>query len=391
MKEISKLLVVVDCKDLYHFLKLDRGTAPAVLCEEAEKRVRSIQSKGRRGADWDAKKELASKCKTIFKNAETKAEYDRYLDEQAAQAGAGEGTTRSQESNIERSALLKSGMDSLNQGYPKEAVRIAKLLTGIDDPQVSTFRLNVAQRLLDTGDHAEAFDFIEWCRKREADADEYELMLGIFFAQEGIATWSTDPKTKQSFAHAHEHIVEAEACLEMAQAHAGRYGKDDHKLDLALASLRGHLEVATQNKWAGNTLATAAALLMGVVAALAAIGSGLGALAGGFSTMLLVGVSTYIASSFEPTWKVNERIFKADGEVEPLFYLIKAFFLFATMHIVGPFKLCSKFVIPFVAARLEPYAGEWARAASWLALVVGGYVLVVILGAVVALLTAVFG
>ena len=370
MKDIEQLLVVIQCEDLYDFLKLDQSATPAQLREAAEKQFNSIQNRGLKGPRWDAKKTLVGKSKAIFESEETKAEYDRYLGERTAREAKGRGTGRTPDFD-EGNDLLRSGLDCLNQGHPKEAARLAKLLTE-NDSRMSAFRLNVAQRLLDTGDHAEAFAFIDWCRRREPASDEYPAMLGGWFAKGGTAGWPVDPVTRQVFADTQQHVTDAQTSLEEARELAGELRQADYGLDNAMAELQEHLRVATLRKWNGNTLAAIGAVLAGLsflgVPGTAPWASGAdavaaGALFGGGGVLVLISAAMYIAGSFDPNWKVNAQLVANRGAGVPLvWYFAMAVLTMSCIHIVGPWKFGVKLVMPHLKRILEPYLGRWSGA-----------------------------
>jgi len=100
-EKVTRLLKDLDCGDLYEFLKLDRSASPADLRAAAENEWNRIHSKGLRGGRWDARKELAGECKSIFRDDTSKRDYDRELEKAAARSKIDDGVGSSHESASE--------------------------------------------------------------------------------------------------------------------------------------------------------------------------------------------------------------------------------------------------------------------------------------------------
>ena len=152
LAKVEDLLARVEMADLYEFLKLDRHATPAQLCNAAERVFNSIQNKGQRGRPWDDQKELTGLCKKVFRDAESKREYDRTLTEAKA-AGDQQGRTEERRAFDESAVLLETGWNFIRQGRVEEAVAIARRLRG-DYQECSRLRLTVAELLMETRDVA---------------------------------------------------------------------------------------------------------------------------------------------------------------------------------------------------------------------------------------------
>ena len=170
LSNLKGLLASVECANLYEFLKLDSSATPEELRAAAQKEFDRIHSKGRRGVKWDARKELTGLCKSIFRDARTKKEYDRTLEEAAGRDEGGDeaGQSGRRESGgfDETSAILSAGWGLIAQGRTAEAVAIAKRLDGTHR-ECSRFRAAVGEMLVKGNEPIEAIKFLDWCEIRE--------------------------------------------------------------------------------------------------------------------------------------------------------------------------------------------------------------------------------
>ena len=129
---VKSLLAIVECEDLYEFLKLDRTATPAQLRTAARKEFDRLQNRGLRHGIWEARKDLAGLCQSIFKDEETKREYDRTLN--AGRFSAIRGLLRL--SAITLTALV-GGETVLGQAAPRESPH-SGAAHGAPSPVVST-------------------------------------------------------------------------------------------------------------------------------------------------------------------------------------------------------------------------------------------------------------
>ena len=175
--KLRKLLEIVECRDVYEFLKLDRSASPEKLRAAAQKRYEGIQNQGRRGRPWDEQKELTGLCASIFKNDDTKRDYDRALKE-CEERGEPDEPRRHFREFDEATALLETGMDFVRQGRVRDAVVIARRLEG-DVSEYSKLRMIVAGLLTTRRMDDEAMEFLAWCESEEPNNDKYKSMLVV--------------------------------------------------------------------------------------------------------------------------------------------------------------------------------------------------------------------
>ena len=197
-------------------------------------------------------------CKSIFRNARTKAEYDRALEEAAARQETGGGAGPAHQFD-EATALLESGWTLLTQGRTDEALAIAKRLTG-DHPDYSRFRSRLAELLIAGKNYIDAVDFLYLCENEEPDNEQYKAMLGTAFARGGTETWT--PRGDVVYATAAEHVAEAKQCLVRARECAEALGRRDEGLSQEIATLEENIRIATGRKWDGNALAAIGGLIV---------------------------------------------------------------------------------------------------------------------------------
>ncbi len=306
--KLNDLLARVECEDLYDFLKLDRTATPAELSAAAQQKFDKIQNMGRRGGKWDDQKELAGLCRSKFKNDRTKKEYDRELDDAAARTTRGERPESTHEFD-EKKILLNKGWDRVGLGHVDDALVIAKRLTG-DHPSYFSYRLTVAELLINREKYQEALDFLGWCEDEEPRSDRYKAMLGIVYAKAGTVTWGR--RDGQVCATSVEHVDDAERCLDQARAYSAAVAESDGKLSREIGMLEEHLRVATQRGWNGNVPALVGAVLIGMVY-IGGAGSppfaespdGLVATLGGIGLLMWLSAGVYFVSSWDPQWKIN--------------------------------------------------------------------------------------
>lgn len=346
--EVRELLTTVGCDDLYGFLELKPKATPSQLRAAAEKEYNRVQNKGLRGPKWDARKRLAGLCvSTIFKNDDTKRDYDRALTEAKKRGEAQEG--RRTGGFDEATALLETGMGFVRRGSVKDAVVIAKRLTG-DYPEYSRFRMTVGGLLLSGGRHLEAIDFLSWCVGEEPNNNQYTTMLGTVFARLGTASW--DQVNGTSYATRAEHVSEAEQCLSQARAYAKSAASGAMDLHMAIAELEAHLKVATRRRWNGSKLAAVAGGVVGLVWFTQDVtGDGTG-------TLMLASAVVYAVSSIEPQWKINATALKQPEGAGCLWYIVKAGLTVAFLPFVAGWKFVTNF---WPAYRNHPAVGS-ARA-----------------------------
>ena len=96
-QKLRMLLETLECPDVYLFLGVDRSAPLEELQAAAEKKYVSTHNQSSRNAVTRAAGELAGLCKSdIFRNARTKAAYDRELDRQDPQRQAAAAQQRQQ-------------------------------------------------------------------------------------------------------------------------------------------------------------------------------------------------------------------------------------------------------------------------------------------------------
>ena len=349
--KVKDLLARIECTDLYEFLGLDRDATLSQLQAAAQKEFDSIQNKGKRGGIWDYRKELTGLCKTVFRNAQSKRDYDRTLTEAEA-GGEPEGRAGGQRTYDESAVLLESGRNFVRRGRVEEAAAVARRLRG-DDYEYTGFRLTVAEILMAREPAIEAVEFLLWCENEEPANQTYKAMLGVAFAKGGIATWQrVDGNT---YATSAEHVAEAEACLTRAREYAeGLTGRDDG-LQRAIAALEAHVATAKRPKWNGNVLAAIGGGLYGFW--LRGMGDLAGSAGGGselalMGTVELAATAAYVVASREPQWRVNRQALSGPHVGGALWYLMKAVFTVGLMPLVAAWKF---FTIWWPSYRLHPW------------------------------------
>ncbi|MCY4057955.1 MAG: hypothetical protein OXG44_08125, partial [Gammaproteobacteria bacterium] len=250
--KLNDLLAIVECANLYEFLKLDPSATPEELQAAADEKYNSMHSHGRRGGKWDARKDLTSLCKSIFRDSTSKKEYDRTLEEAAGRDEGrdedGQSGRRERRGFDETSAILTAGWGLIAQGRTAEAVAIAQRLDG-SYRECSRFRAAVGEMLVKGNEPIEAIKFLAWCEVQEPDNREYRTLLGMAFAKAGTATW--DDFGSGPCATRAEQVEEAEDCLRRA----GEYAAGDPAVEQEVADLRRHVEFAKRKKWNGNVVA----------------------------------------------------------------------------------------------------------------------------------------
>ena len=334
--KLKDLLRSVECVNLYEFLKLDPSATPEQLRAAAQEEFDRIQSKGRRGGKWDARKELTGLCKSIFRDNRTKQEYDRTLEEAAGRDDGGNedgqpGRREDSGAFDETSEILKAGWGLIAQGRTAEVVAIAKRLDG-SHRECSKFRAAVGELLVNGNQLADAINFLDWCEVREPDNREYRRLLGVAFAKAGTVTW--DDVGTGPCATSAEQVEEAEACFRRA----GEYGAGDPVVDQELANLRTHIEFAKRKKWNGNVIAVLGGGILGMFMMMAAGSLSLrvgeaAAVVAGFGLWYWVSTGLYSVSCWEPQWRWNaDRVRTAGGDE---WYLVKGLLTAWWMPLVG--------------------------------------------------------
>ena len=344
-----ELLTSVECKNLYEFLKLDRSATPAELCAAAQKVFDRIQNKGLRGPRWDVRKELAGLCKSAFRDAKSKSDYDRDLEEETARRGPddGEGPTRKFD---EETKLFEGAWDLVKEARIDEALVLVKQLTG-DYPPYSRLRVSLARLMIARERYSDALVFSGWCCKEEPNKGEYEAIGGIAVAKAGTANW-TKLADGGVFATSAAHITDAKECLEVARESARAVGRRDDELLREVEVLEESIGSQTQGRWTGNKLAV-------VVAVLYAGGwSGWSGL-GGMSWLIAGSTAVYFVSSWDPQWKVNARLLKAGGDDVLLIYVLKAFLIVWFLPFCAAVKFCYNW--RHVRDFLAPHVGRFGR------------------------------
>ena len=82
---LKRLLEIVECSNLYEFLKVARSATLAELKEAADNVDRKLQNQTSRDDELNARKKLVGHCKeTFFRTEESRRQYDRTLEEQEA-------------------------------------------------------------------------------------------------------------------------------------------------------------------------------------------------------------------------------------------------------------------------------------------------------------------
>ena len=245
---VRDLLKTVDCDDLYNFLRLDPSATPSRLQAAARKEYDRIQNKGLRGPQWDARKDLAGLCASIFKSDETKKDYDRALEDAKKRGETDERGRHTGGGFDEATALLETGMGFVRQGTVKDAVVIAKRLPG-DYAEYSRFRTTVAELLMSRGMLVETIDFLSWCEAEEPDNDHYKKMLATAYAKLGTSSW--DQFQGRPCATRGEHVAEAEQCLSFARAYreSVTLSQRDSAVHAAIHELEVQVEFVTRRKW----------------------------------------------------------------------------------------------------------------------------------------------
>lgn len=328
------LLKTVGCDDLYDFLQLKPSATPGELHAAATKKHEWVQRKGQRGPQWEARKELAGICAVVFKNDDTKKDYDRLLDEAREQGGTGEQGKRTGGFD-EATTLLETGMGFVRQGTVKDAVVIAKRLAG-DYPEYSRFRMTVGGLLMSRRMHVEAIDFLSWCEGEEPGNDHYRTMLGTAFAKLGTASW--ERVGGGVYATRAEHAAEAAEFLSRAREYAEASSLRDTDLQVAIAELEANLEVATKRKWNCNWLAAIGGGAIGLD--LAASPDVIG---GSSGTLMLASTVAYVVSSMEPQWKINAAALRQPQAGGCLWYIAKAGLILMCLPLVAGWKFFTNF------------------------------------------------
>ena len=331
---VRDLLRTVDCDDLYEFLQLEPNAKPRKLQVAAQKEYDRIQNKGLRGPQWEARKDLAGLCASIFKNDDTKKDYDRALEDARKRGETGEQGKHTGGFD-EATALLETGMGFIRQGTVKDAVVIARRLPG-DYAEYSTFRMTVAGLLMSRRMHIEAIDFLSWCEGEEPNNDHYKAMLGTTFATVGTASW--ERVGGETYATRAEHVAEAAECLSRARAYAQSSTLRDTDLHVAIAHLDANLEVATKRRWNGNKLAAIAGGLVGV----GVVGSP-DIIGGSSATLMLASTVAYVVSSVEPQWKINAAGLKQPQADGCLWYIAMAGLILLFLPFVAGWKFFTNF------------------------------------------------
>ena len=337
-KRINELLGVVKRKDLYAFLKLDRNSTPEVLRNAAQTVFEEVLNQGMRGLRPEARKDLASLCKVVFKDDATKDQYDRSLEESAEERRSDEWTGYSDESN--ESAMLKEGWELLGQERVDEAMAVAQSLPG-NYSHYCAFRLAVAQAMFRHDREQEALNFIYWCEKEEPNNSDYKAMLAGFFADRGTAEWTR--RDNVVYATRADHVREAMKYLRLARERAAAGGGANRDIQRAIQDLQENIRIATKRCWRGNGLAVVGAALYGFVWMNLPLPSEPGdpVTPAGIGWFLWLSGALYWMSSMEPQWKANARA-HANRVVYPdplLWYLAKAFCTVMFLPLVAVCKL----------------------------------------------------
>ena len=339
---LNDLLAIVECANLYEFLKLDPSATPEELQAAADEEYKRIQNKNRRGGKWDARKDLTSLCKSIFRNDRTKSEYDRAL-EQTAARGKPDDRATSTSAFDEETELLKRGRDHVDKEQIGAALLIAKGLTGDYGPY-SSFRLSVVALMFGRERYRDAIDFIRWCQDEEPGNDQYKAMLGTAFAKLGTATWIRHGG--QVYATSAEHVAEARACLDRARESASALGGRDVDLSREIAMLEEHIRVATRRKWNGNVLTVIGGFLFSQALFALPNPSPDGAVPNTFNPLgwfMLASTAVYGISSMDPQWKLNGPALQGVRPDGCLWYLVKAYLMLMVLPVVAAWKFFTNF------------------------------------------------
>ena len=331
---VRDLLRTVDCDDLYEFLQLEPNAKPSKLQVAAQKEFDRIQNKGLRGPQWEARKDLAGLCASIFKNDDTKKDYDRALEDARKRGETGEQGKHTGGFD-EATALLETGMGFIRQGTVKDAVVIAKRLPG-DYAEYSTFRMTVAGLLMSRRMHIEAIDFLSWCEGEEPNNDHYKAILGTAFATVGTANW--ERVGGETYATRAEHVAEAAECLSRARAYSESSTLRDTDLQVAIAHLDANLEVATKRRWNGNKLAAIGGGLVGL-----GVAGSPDIIGGNSATLMLASTVAYVVSSVEPQWKINAAGLKQPQADGCLWYIAMAGLILLFLPFVAGWKFFTNF------------------------------------------------
>ena len=349
---LNDLLRVVDCKDLYDFLNLDRSAAAAELTAAAQKEFDRIQNKGLRDERSTFRKKLTGVCKSIFEDPRTKAEYDRALQEAAARREV-DGEAGPAREFDEATALLASGWGLVTQGRTDEALAVAKRLTG-DHSEYSKFRSTLAELLIAGQKYLDAADFLFWCEDEEPGNAQYKAMLGRAFAKGGTETWTRHGET--TCATTAQHVADAKACLNRAREYAGALGRQDDGLSREIASLEDHIRVATQRRWNGSVLAAIGGVIFPQILFALPDGSEDGLAPVPFDSwgyLMLASTLVYVVSSMDPQWKLNARALQGPQAEGCLWYLVKTYLTVMLLPVVAAWKFCTNLLPAFTDRRTD--------------------------------------
>ena len=329
---VTVLLQAIECRDVYEFLNLNRNATPRELQEAAEKEKQRIHNKGMRGPIWDNRKALADICITIFKNEESKRDYDRTLNEAEARGEPEDRGGRGREFD-EATALLASGWGLITQGRTDEALAVAKGLTG-DNSEYSRFRSTLAGLLISGKKYHDAVDFLSWCEVQEPASDQYKAMLGVAFAKAGTQTWTKHEGT--IYATTAVQVSEASSCLDYAREHANALGRRDDSLFQEIALLEESIRIATRKKWNGNALTVVGAVLVSQFLFSSPEPS--------LGFLMLASAAVYGISSMDPQWKFNARALNGTEAAGCFGSLVQAPFILMLLPVVAGWKFLTNFL-----------------------------------------------
>ncbi len=341
---------------------VNAGPSRAIPTTQAEELHQ--QTLNKRDFRSQTKKDLASAAKNIFfKSEESKAAYDRELDNAAHR---GQPETANQEPQpdpqpsgprVDGEALLfEAALKFVLTGEAEKAISVARRLPG-NSEQYRTLRRTIIEFSIDSGHAEQVIDFIAWCETQEPRTDSYTALRGTAYAKAGTELW---PKSDNGLpiATAEEHIDYAERHLDTARACASK-APHDQGLRRAIDELEFQIQHWTQESWNGNNLA----VLGGILITLAFMGGGLamvsiatdsdGLTLGAFAPALtwLVSTVTYCMGARDPRWKVAAD---QGGQQIPIWILIKAFFIASQMPFFATYYAVTK-VGPNLLTRTTGY------------------------------------